>query len=333
MTDFFISYTGPDKAWAERLASWLDEAGFTYILQARDFVAGSNFVIQMHEALRKCQRMLLVLSPDYLSARFPLAEWTAGFAKDPTGAASTLIGVRVRECRPDGLLAPIVHIDLVDLSVVQARGRFLSEIMAAIETRRTLAAQSPTRAAETKPPSVSQTATGKNITQVAGDYNRYDSPPTQKIFITPGPNAIKPDQRQQVQSWIENLVENTVGIPRDRAFGMWWKRFKNRFGLDKYEELSATNFGNAGEWYRQQMAILTRKLKTKVPDAWRSARFGAIKKAMRKLGFDDTNKAVYYERIAARLKMKKPFSSLTDLTKRDLDRVYNLVTREARDNN
>lgn len=172
---------------------------------------------------------------------------------------------------------------------------------------------------------------GKNITQVAGNYLRYDSPPTQKIFVTPRPDAIDPAQRQQVQRWIESLVENTVGMSRDRAFGMWWKRFKARFHLDKYEELLAADFGEAASWYRQQMAILTGKLKMAAPDAWRRARIGTIKQAMRKLGIDGTKKGEYYQELAKRLKMKKPFSSLKALTKRDLDRVYSMVLRDAKE--
>jgi hypothetical protein len=331
MRDFFISYTGADKAWAEGVARWLHEAGFTYTLQSRDFVAGSNFVIEMHEALQQCQRLILVLSPDYLTAKYPLVEWTAAFAKDPTGSASTLVGVRVRECQPAGLLKPIVYIDLVGLPVEQARGKFLSEIMAAVEGNRTIDESAATPASETKLPSVRQTATGKNITQVAGDYHHYEKPRIEKQIIQPREGAISPALRQQVQQWIESLVENTVGMSRDQAFGMWWNRFKNRFKLDKYEELLAADFAEAGNWYRQQMAILTRKLKVPAPDAWRHARIGAIKQAMRQLGYDDTNKAVFYQELATRLKMKKPFSSLKDLTKRDLERVYNLVLRDARE--
>lgn len=330
MEDFFVSYNKADKSWAIGLADWLDQAGFTAILQELDFVAGSNFPSEMHRALKVAQRLILVLSPDYLSSKFAESEWTAAFVSDPTNERRTLIPVRVRECRPDGLLRPIVYIDLVGLAVEQARGKFLSEITAAVEGRRTTGLPPVAPGSETKPPSVSQTATGKNITQVAGDYHRYDSPPAQKVFITPRPDAVNPAQRQQVQKWIENLVENTVGISRDRAFGMWWKRFKSRFRLDKYEELLAADFADAGDWYRQQMAILTRKLKTAAPDAWRSARIDAIKNAMRRLGFDDSNKAAYYDELATRLKMKKPFSSLNDLTKRDLERVYNVVLRDAR---
>jgi hypothetical protein len=190
MKDFLISYTATDKEWAEILAGWLGEAGFTFILQLQDFVAGSNFVIEMHEAVKQCQRFLLVLSPEYLSAKYPEAEWTAAFAKDPTCAASTLIGVRVRECQPDGLLKPIVYIDLVGLSMQQARWKFLPEIMASIKGKRTIGTPPQAPASETKSASLSQTATGNNITQVAGNYFHYDSPPIKKVFVMPRPGAI-----------------------------------------------------------------------------------------------------------------------------------------------
>jgi hypothetical protein len=42
--DFFISYNGADKAWAEWIAWQLEEERFTTILQAWDFRPGGNFV-------------------------------------------------------------------------------------------------------------------------------------------------------------------------------------------------------------------------------------------------------------------------------------------------
>jgi hypothetical protein len=35
MTDFFISYTGVDRAWAEWIAWQLEAAGYTVVLQAQ----------------------------------------------------------------------------------------------------------------------------------------------------------------------------------------------------------------------------------------------------------------------------------------------------------
>jgi hypothetical protein len=37
----------------------------------------------------------------------------------------------------------------------------------------------------------------------------------------------------------------------------------------------------------------------------------------------------YYPEIASRLKMKKPFDSITKLTKTDLERVYRMVLKDA----
>jgi hypothetical protein len=39
--DFFVSYTGVDRQWAEWIACVLEEAGHTVVLQAWDFRPGS----------------------------------------------------------------------------------------------------------------------------------------------------------------------------------------------------------------------------------------------------------------------------------------------------
>lgn len=181
---------------------------------------------------------------------------------------------------------------------------------------------------ESNQASVNQIATGQKITQVAGDYHHYERPLKQKIVITPPTGAVSPAELKQIQSWIEGLVENTLGMSRDRAFGMWRNRFKNRFGLTKSEQLLSAQLDDAEAWYRQQLAILRRGLKTKAPDAWRNTRYAAIHMAMERMGVD---KVGYYTDISMRLKMKTPFTSLARLTKQDLERVYNMVLRDARE--
>jgi len=116
-------------------------------------------------------------------------------------------------------------------------------------------------------------------------------------------------------------------MSRDRAFGMWWKRFKYRFNLTKAEQLLSAQMPEVEAWYRQQSAITKRGWKTKAPDAFRNARYAAIHMAMQQMGVD---KIKYYADVSVRLKMKKPFASLTKLTKQDLERVYTMVLRDAR---
>ena len=85
LKDFFISYTGVDVDWADWIAEQLEAAGYTTVYQTRDFNAGGNFVVQMHQAMRQTKRTIAVLSPEYLEARFTLSEWAEAFRRDPTG--------------------------------------------------------------------------------------------------------------------------------------------------------------------------------------------------------------------------------------------------------
>ncbi|HEX7182951.1 MAG TPA: tetratricopeptide repeat protein [Thermoanaerobaculia bacterium] len=128
MTHFFVSYTQSDRPWAEWIAWVLEEAGLTTKIQAWDFKPGSNFVVEMHRASAEAERTLAVLSPDYLNSLYGMAEWTAAFAQDPAGEKGKLLPVKVREVSLDGLLAPIVHIDLVGLSEAAARERLLGSL-------------------------------------------------------------------------------------------------------------------------------------------------------------------------------------------------------------
>jgi len=63
--DFFVSYTGADRAWAEWIAWQLKEAGYSVLLHAWDFRPGEHFMGKMDEVVRTCKRMLAVLSPPF----------------------------------------------------------------------------------------------------------------------------------------------------------------------------------------------------------------------------------------------------------------------------
>jgi TIR domain len=117
----FISYAGEDLSWAEWIASELEAAGHRTILQAWDFRAGGNWVVEMHQALGKVDYMLAVLSPHYLHSEMTQAEWTAMFARDPSGNERRLIPIRVQHCEPTGLLSQVIYEDLVGLEEWQAR--------------------------------------------------------------------------------------------------------------------------------------------------------------------------------------------------------------------
>ena len=64
--------------------------------------------------------------PISLDSKFAQPEWAAAFVNDPTGEKRKLLLIRVQDCRPDGLLAAISYIDLVDLDEDAARKKVLT---------------------------------------------------------------------------------------------------------------------------------------------------------------------------------------------------------------
>lgn len=125
--DFFISYNGKDKDWAEWIAWQLEATGYSVVIQAWDFRPGGNFVLEMQKAAQ-ADRTVVVLSPNYLSAQFTQPEWAAAFAQDPTGQKGNLLPVRVADCDLHGLLPAIIYIDLVDLAEAATKEKLLAGV-------------------------------------------------------------------------------------------------------------------------------------------------------------------------------------------------------------
>ena len=123
MRNFFISYTKTDKSWAEWVNWFLQEKGFSTFAQFKDIGWGNNFIVRMDDGLKEADRLIAILSPEFLVSGFTTAEWSAIFAKDPTGAKGLWLPVRVKECDLSGLLLPRIYVDLVGLDEAQALKR------------------------------------------------------------------------------------------------------------------------------------------------------------------------------------------------------------------
>ena len=133
--DFFISYTQADRAWAEWIAWILEEDGHRVLVQAWDFVPGTNWIQSMQAGTRDAARTIAVLSGDYLKSVYGGAEWQAAWASDPEGTGRKLLTVRVAECDRPGLLAGVVGVDLFGLAEATAKARLRRMVSAAIAGR------------------------------------------------------------------------------------------------------------------------------------------------------------------------------------------------------
>ena len=133
--DFFVSYTSADQPWAEWIAWVLEEDGHRVLIQAWDFVPGSNWIRGMQTGTRDAARTVAVLSDAYLNSVFGSTEWQAALASDPDGSGRKLLVARVEDCQRTGLLAAVVSVDLFDVPETAAKSRLQEMIRAAARGR------------------------------------------------------------------------------------------------------------------------------------------------------------------------------------------------------
>lgn len=134
--DFFISYSPADEPWATWMAWELEQAGFTTMLQAWDFVPGTNFIDFMDRGVSKSVAVIAILSRNYINSTYGRLEWQAAIRRSPNDPGSRLITVRIEEFPLEGLLATITYVDLVPVDNPEtARMMLLRRVRQAMDGR------------------------------------------------------------------------------------------------------------------------------------------------------------------------------------------------------
>ncbi len=134
--DFFISYSPADEAWASWIGWELESAGYRTVLQAWDFVPGTNFIDFMDRGVTRARAVIAVLSHAYLKSRYGRLEWQSAIRADPDDPSRKLITVRIDDSPLEGLLATITFVNLVGVTdPATARGRLLSRVRQAVAGR------------------------------------------------------------------------------------------------------------------------------------------------------------------------------------------------------
>lgn len=112
----FVSCSPADERWAAWIARQLEAASYPTMLQAWDFVPGTNFIGFMDRGASQAAAVVAVPSQHYLTSWYGRMEWQAALRAEPGKPADRLIPVRVEECQPEGLLATITYVDLVGVA-------------------------------------------------------------------------------------------------------------------------------------------------------------------------------------------------------------------------
>lgn len=113
--DFFISYSGKDKNVVAWINQTLEEAGFTTVLQMRDFATGTDFVANINDALKNSERVIAVISSNYLNSNYTAAEFNAALALSWREGKNILVPILIENVdfiAHYNIAAPIAYLDI-----------------------------------------------------------------------------------------------------------------------------------------------------------------------------------------------------------------------------
>ncbi|MCB1984677.1 MAG: toll/interleukin-1 receptor domain-containing protein [Burkholderiales bacterium] len=129
--DFFISHASIDQKEAEWVAVTLENAGYTTILDTKNFQPAQNFVSAMNKAAIQAKRTIALVSENYFQANYTESEWTIAFANDPKREKGLLIPIKIQPVKLEGLFRTVLYIDLVGLietDQAEAKRRLLNGV-------------------------------------------------------------------------------------------------------------------------------------------------------------------------------------------------------------
>ncbi|WP_328324404.1 TIR domain-containing protein [Kribbella sp. NBC_00382] len=225
--DFFVSYTQADRVWAEWIAWVLEENSYSVLVQAWDFVPGSNWTQSMVKGVAEAELTIAVLSEAYLGSVYGRDEWLAAWAQQPVSEQRKLLPVRVSDCDLPGLLGNVTGFDLFGLDEAKARARLLEMTAAATEGKR-----KPTG----RPRFPDQGRAMQKRARFPGDLPSTLKVPARHANFT-GRTALARDLERRMLLWLDAQEGNSV----------------NPSTLEPFVQLASTKDG--GEYSERQVRL------------------------------------------------------------------------------
>lgn len=187
---------------------------------------------------------------------------------------------------------------------------------------------------EQKQIKVSQKSKGNHNLQIG--INQGTVIKTEKIIkknevVTNPEIHITQEQAKQILDTVNKIVEinEQAGKFKDskekgKCFSQTWTAFKNRFNVTSYHLLPKDKFDDALSWLQKQIAYEHRpKLRGTNNIQWKKDVYGAIyATAQNNLGLD---KEGLYKFAFEKLELKKPITSLKELSDTRLNKLYKII--------
>jgi hypothetical protein len=121
--NLYISYAGPDRAWAEWVAWQLQDAGYTVELDVWHWRAGDDLVGRMDRALERGRVVALFSQAYFEPGRYTTEEWSVAMA-----ARGRLVPVRLDDVVAPPILSGLLAPSLSGLGEEEARAALLQAV-------------------------------------------------------------------------------------------------------------------------------------------------------------------------------------------------------------
>ena len=110
----FLSYAhvDSDKQFVSKLYARLKRDGIECFFDEASLAPGTNFVLEISQAIDDCNYLVMVMSQAYFDARFAPIEWSAVVAKEPKNECGRLIPLLRETCDLPALVSPLTYIDV-----------------------------------------------------------------------------------------------------------------------------------------------------------------------------------------------------------------------------
>jgi hypothetical protein len=113
--DVFISYSSRDKAWVRgELLKRIEKAGLKAFIDFRDFTRGAPSIKEMERGVLKCQKTLLILTPNYLKSEWCEFESLMAARLTTANRKRRLIPIIKTPCKKPLRIGALTHIDFTD---------------------------------------------------------------------------------------------------------------------------------------------------------------------------------------------------------------------------
>lgn len=165
-----------------------------------------------------------------------------------------------------------------------------------------------------------------NVAIAGGDIH-INTKIHKKTDYRPGPDDITGEQANKLKERVNEIVDLEKKVKKKpKTYGAVWNALNKKMGVTYYREIKLAQFDSAELYLMQWIGRIRRGLKRTDEDDWRKKTQAAIFAAARNnLGWTKEALAGYiYERFEK--------DSIRDLTKIELQKLYNAIFSRKKDN-